>query len=33
MISEAQLAAQEYSLDRWRNVIGERLQAAWGPLT
>lgn len=29
MGAQARLAAQEYTLERWRNCIGERLQQAW----
>ena len=33
MMSSAGLStARSYSLERWRDVIGERLSAGWGPL-
>ncbi|HKQ75576.1 MAG TPA: glycosyltransferase [Blastocatellia bacterium] len=31
MSAQAQRAAQEYSLERWRDVIGHHLSSAWGP--
>jgi glycosyltransferase involved in cell wall biosynthesis len=33
MIHSAQHTAREYSLERWRDEIGRRLRAAWGPLS
>lgn len=32
MSRQAQETARQYSLERWRDTIGARLQAAWGPL-
>jgi glycosyltransferase involved in cell wall biosynthesis len=32
MVRSAQRMARDYSLERWRDEIGQRLRAAWGPL-
>jgi glycosyltransferase involved in cell wall biosynthesis len=32
MATRARQRAREYTLEAWRDAIGERLQAAWGPL-
>lgn len=32
MSASAQQTAREYTLERWQQVIGERLRASWGPL-
>jgi glycosyltransferase involved in cell wall biosynthesis len=32
MAERAQITAQAYSLEAWRDTIGDALQAAWGPL-
>ena len=33
MMRSAQCTARDYSLERWRDEIGQRLRAAWGPLS
>jgi hypothetical protein len=32
MSIKAQETAQQYSLEKWRDMIGEQLQEAWGRL-